>query len=364
MFRQLLSKLTLSAVALAISVLGVELVLRTAVFEPTSFRPDNLKPRNRSPMSKPDLREPRSSIPPRSDAFRILFVGDSFAWGDGIHTLDAFPFRVERQLNGRSSDRTFEVINWSHAGWSTRHQANSLMGKLEELDPDLIVLGFVLNDPEPRHARQRAAGQVQLYPREPDSRSSAFLYQNSKLFAFAWTRLENTRIRRELTDYYISLFDGETWRNCKWALGDLKREASAHEIPLTMVIWPIFDTEVFDDSYPYLELIAKAKKAARKMGIPALDLFESYRGLDGRRLALVPYTDSHPSELAHRIGADAIVDFLIGWELVPLTPRPKREPDASVLAGEGLAGLADVVVDLENGIQTQETQDLDDGTVD
>ena len=108
-----------------------------------------------------------------------------------------------------------------------------------------------------------------------------------------------------------------------------------------MVIWPLFDTEVFDDSYPYLELIAKAEKAAKTLGLPVVNLFDSYRGLDGRRLALVPYTDSHPSELAHRIGADAILDFLIEKELVP-----------SDLIGEGLAGLTDVGVDLEDRDQT------------
>lgn len=364
MFRELLSKLALSVVALAISVVGIELVLRAPIFEPAPFRPDNLEPRNKSPMTGPDLREPRSRIPPRSDAFRILVVGDSFAWGDGVHSQDAFPFRLEQQLNTRSHDRRFEVINWSHAGWGTRHQVNSLQGKLEDLDPDLIILGFVLNDPEPRQVRQRKAAQTQLDPRQPSPGLSEFLFRHSRLYAFVWTRVENTRIRRELTAYFFSLFDGETWRNCKWALGDLKRAASAHEIPLAMVIWPLFDTEVFDDSYPYLELIAKAEKAAKGLRLPVLDLFDSYRGLDGRRLALVPFTDSHPSELAHRIGADAILDFLIEWELVPTIPERPIEPDDSALGGEGLAGLPNVGIDLEDRVQTQETQDLDDGTVD
>lgn len=364
MFRKVLSNLALSFLALGVSLIGVELILRTPAFTPISFRPDNLKPRNRSPMSKPDLRDPRSEIPPRNGDFRVLIVGDSFAWGAGVHTQDAFPFRLEQQLNARSAARKYEVINWSHAGWSTRHQVNSLDGKLAGLNPDLILLNFVLNDPEPRHVRQRKAAKTQLYPREPSTNSSRFLLQHSKLYAWVWTRVENTRIRRELTTYYFELFEGETWRNCKWALGDLQRAALRHDIPLAVVIWPLFDTEIFDDSYLYLELIAKAVKVSDSLQLPVLDLFDSYRGLDGRRLALVPYTDSHPSELAHRIGADAILEFLIENNLVQITPEPPSGPGESALIGEGLAGLAGVGVDLEDRFQTQQAQDLDDGTVD
>jgi hypothetical protein len=330
MLRELLTKLALACGALILSLIGVELVLRAPVFETTPFRPDNVRSRNRSPMSRPDLREPRAAIPPRSDAFRILVVGDSFAWGDGLHTLDAFPFRLERQLNALSDGRRFEVINWSHAGWSTRHQVNSLQGKLAGLDPDLMILSFVLNDPEPRHARERERKQVQLYPRKPNTVWGAFLYRHSRLFAFAWTRVDNTRIRRELTTYYFELFEDESWLHCRWALGDLQELAAADGIPIAMVIWPIFDTEVFDDSYPYLELIAKAEKAARSLKWPVLDLFPSFRGLDGRRLALIPYTDSHPSDLAHRIGADAILHFLIEHRLVPVvldTAPPATDQD-------------------------------------
>lgn len=227
-----------------------------------------------------------------------------------------------------------------------------------------MILAFVLNDPEPRHFRARRAAFVELLPQASTSGLGGFLYQHSRLYAFVWTRLEYTRIRRDLTDYYFELFEGETWRNCKWAIGDIHKAASKQDIPLAMVIWPLFDAEDFDDSYPYLELIAKAVKAADSLNLPVLDLFDSYRGLDGRRLALVPYTDSHPSELAHRIGADAILDFLVDNNLVPISPEPPSGNDESGLIGEGLAGLTDVGVDLEDRVQTQETQNLDDGTVD
>ena len=85
---------------------------------------------------------------------------------------------------------------------------------------------------------------------------------------------------------------------------------------MAVVVWPLFDTEVLDDSYIYLELIAKTAKGTTNLGLPTLDLFESFQGLDGRRLALVPFTDSHPNELAHRIAADAIHRFLVVNDLV------------------------------------------------
>ena len=78
MLRDILTKLALASGALILSLIGFELALRAPAFEKTPFRPDYVKSRNRSPMNRPDLREPRSEIPPRSNAFRILVVGDSF----------------------------------------------------------------------------------------------------------------------------------------------------------------------------------------------------------------------------------------------------------------------------------------------
>lgn len=73
-----------------------------------------------------------------------------------------------------------------------------------------------------------------------------------------------------------------------------------------------------------------------------LDLLEAYRGVDVYRLALVPYTDAHPNELAHRIAADFILDYLARARFVPrLDYKPQRQRDRWKKSEEKTAGKAD-----------------------
>jgi len=269
-----------------------------------------------TPMKVPDLRQPRDRIDPKGDSFRIVVVGDSFSWGDGVHSQEAFPFRLERQLNLQFGDDRFEVVNWSHPGWGTIHEFRSIVPQLDELQPDLLVLSFILNDPEPVKHRRRARRWSALEPQIPESGLTGLLYRHSRLFEFVWGRLENSRVYRELDAYYHDLFQGETWENCKWALREIQEATSERNIPMALVVFPLFQGQL-DDSYPYSDLHTAARGACESLGMPVLDLFDSYSGVDGRRLAVTPFTDAHPSELAHRIAGDAILEFLLATSLVP-----------------------------------------------
>lgn len=41
---------------------------------------------------------------------------------------------------------------------------------------------------------------------------------------------------------------------------------------------------------------------------------------------MVPYTDAHPNELAHRIAADTILDYLVRGRLIPRVDyKPARQ---------------------------------------
>jgi hypothetical protein len=95
---------------------------------------------------------------------------------------------------------------------------------------------------------------------------------------------------------------------------------------MILVVLPIFDSQL-NDSYPYFELHAKAGEVGESLDIPVLDLIGEFQGVDARRLAVVPFTNAHPNELAHRLAADAIVDYLARGKLLPsldYVPRHRR----------------------------------------
>lgn len=322
--RSIFVGMILCIASLLLTLLVVEALLRTGVLSSAMPQRTSIQERPRSRMALPDFREPGFELGPKGDAFRILVIGDSFAWGDGVYWYDAFAPRLERRLNTVSRGERFEVINWSRPGWNTVRQVRTVEGRLDELDPDLVILAFVLNDPEPVEKSLLEQMLSAAEGRLPRSGLSAWLFEHSRLYSLIWTRLENSRTHRELGNFYRSLYEGEHWQACQRALKRLRNSTRRREVPMALVIFPVFDSPM-DDRYPYADLHAQVGAAGENLEIPVLDLLQVFQGMDTARLAVVPFTNAHPSEIAHRVAADGILDYLVRGRLVPpVKHRPKR----------------------------------------
>jgi hypothetical protein len=86
---------------------------------------------------------------------RILVVGDSFVWGDGYSNVNDIWWRqLERELLHRGYEG-IEVVAAGLNGASTQDQLHWLrdLELMERLDPDLVVLGYVTNDPDTKDAQ-------------------------------------------------------------------------------------------------------------------------------------------------------------------------------------------------------------------
>jgi len=127
-----------------------------------------------------------------------------------------------------------------------------------------------------------------------------------------------------LSAFYHRLFEGEHWEDCRRALKRMRNLTRKQGVPLVLVIFPVFDGPM-NGTYPYGDLHARIGAAGESLQIPVLDLLNVFQGMDTRRLAVVPYSNAHPSEIAHRVAADGIVDYLVRGKLVPrVNYRPKR----------------------------------------
>ena len=93
------------------------------------------------------------------------------------------------------------------------------------------------------------------------------------------------------------------------------------------MVFPIFDSQL-DHRYHYHALHETMARTANELGIDSVDLLPRYAGIDARRLALDPFLDAHPSELAHRIAATAILEELDarGWLLGAPSAAPAATP--------------------------------------
>ena len=82
--------------------------------------------------------------PCRADVFRILLLGDSVTFGHGQPIDVTVGRELERVLSNQT--RTVEVINAGVPGWSTYQQRLFYEEAGLALCPDLVLVGFVLND--------------------------------------------------------------------------------------------------------------------------------------------------------------------------------------------------------------------------
>lgn len=79
---------------------------------------------------------------------RILVMGDSFVWGDGYANVNDIWWRqLERELQRRGY-LDVEVIAAGLCGWSTHQQLDAVPGLVQKYYPDLIIWGYVTNDPD------------------------------------------------------------------------------------------------------------------------------------------------------------------------------------------------------------------------
>lgn len=87
----------------------------------------------------------------KDDIKRILIIGDSYIWGDGYSNANHLwwqQFRLKLKQNGYNN---VEVIAAGLGGYSTKQEFENIIKNKDlmmTINPDLIIFGYVSNDPE------------------------------------------------------------------------------------------------------------------------------------------------------------------------------------------------------------------------
>jgi len=95
---------------------------------------------------------------------RVVFLGDSVTFGDGLQPAEAFPQLIQERLDGMGPG--VEVFNLALWGWSTRQERIAYRRIARPYGPDHVVLGVCLNDiPELQNNLTRPPRLVSLLHR-------------------------------------------------------------------------------------------------------------------------------------------------------------------------------------------------------
>ena len=76
---------------------------------------------------------------------RVLFLGDSLTYGQGVAEEDTVPGALERELAARTGTK-WTVVNAGHRAYDTPQELALLEELGEEIQPDVVLLGWYWND--------------------------------------------------------------------------------------------------------------------------------------------------------------------------------------------------------------------------
>lgn len=215
------------------------------------------------------LREREHSVAKPDGIYRILVLGDSIGFGYCIRHLEStFAKRLETELSELVSDTRIEVLNLSVSGYETTQEVAFLREKGLDLEPDLVLVSFCLNDFDRDsvmlHRFEELDGWQAMRSRGQQALSG--LQATSHL-----ARLLSTVRFRADTKPSSTPSEGPTSSPVEAGFRELATLAEEHTFDVWVMIWPYFQR--FDD-YEFASLHARANRIAEKEGFPTLDLFE------------------------------------------------------------------------------------------
>jgi lysophospholipase L1-like esterase len=248
------------------------------------------------------MRGPELVLPRDPASVRIGVLGDSVAFGIGLPFEEIWSSIVLREITQALPGSRFELMNCAVSGYSSRDEAQVLEHKLLPLDPDLVIVGYFLNDPEPEPLQP-----LQNYFHDPE------WWQHSDILR----RLAQLRRKRDVQDLgggdvwrYYHAPAGEPWKRARAALERMAELARPRGVHVLLIVTPVLSPLEHWSEYPYEPIHAQVCELARGLGWDALDLLGALRnsGLEPPQLRL---DESHPNARGHEIIGRAIAAELL-----------------------------------------------------
>lgn len=250
--------------------------------------------------------------------YRMLSVGDSVTNGHGVDGGEIYTRQLESILNADPpAQLDYEVILITLGALNSAQEVHLAETEGLRYEPDLIVVGYVLNDPGEGASlgRDRERAQERSFMariKEGAQRSSLvhLAYRTGQRVMWGARRaLDEAEVAAYATDDYFARLhrSPESWARVTGAFDRLERISTETEIPVLIVIFPVLHDF---ESYAWAEVHVQVAEAAGARGFHVLDLLPTYRGHDPNDLQVVEGDHVHPNAFGHRLAAEAISGFL------------------------------------------------------
>ena len=246
------------------------------------------------------LRDHEYLLAKPSGVYRILLLGDSTTFGWGDPPQDTAAKILERKLNAEHVPgiERFEALNAGVGNYDTVQEVTYYETRGRDFHPDLVILVYFINDPEPVPVEKKG-----------------FLIDRSYLIAFLTNRfdgvLRRLGTRPDWKTYYSSLYNDDLpgFQACKAALKDLATATRNDNTKLVVAILP--ELHQINNDYPFTAAHQKIKDVLAPEHVPVLDLIDGL-GNHGPEITLwVTPLDDHPNGKANTLIADQMREWIL-----------------------------------------------------
>ncbi len=339
-------KLLLLAIALAVSFALAEFALRMAglgrnlVYEYDEQLLWKLKPHQSAwapsygtgyTINARGWRDEDVPIDKPPGEFRVLALGDSVMFGQGVPEEQTLAWRLEDSL-GQASPGGAQVINTGVAGYSVFHYLAFLETEGFDYEPDLVLLAFGKNDILSQqdldvlrdHAERGLKFGLGTLGGKLRRRSAVFHALNG-----FWYRIESRwkPVPRALS-YADPGASDDAWTYTLEALDRIAVITAERGVPLVFIVFPYQKEAVSGEveaSGPRLDTLRSRHE------FHLVDLQPTFAAHAGEGLFIDP---AHPSGLANGYAADRILAYLREHGLVPGSGRPPDFTDKDWRSGD------------------------------
>jgi len=237
---------------------------------------------------------------------RILMLGDSMVYGQGVADAGTVPVQLERELDRPG----VSVVNGGVRAYSTAQEMALLRELGPRIRPDLVVLCWFWNDldadpVEIQYGGLAGKGDVPLDTRAP--------IEGMKLFRWRLRQVVRKSALVMLA-YDVIVPEADEWpsREAQVAgfgrldthLAELKQWGAAHDAPLVFVVIP--NPNCLREGHPSEKLEDEAAALARRHGISVVETLPALRALRDRAGSILIPFDGHYVPAANRVIAKEI----------------------------------------------------------
>jgi hypothetical protein len=219
---------------------------------------------------------------------RVLMLGDSTTLGWGVREEDTTAKILERELNELDPHHPYEALNAGVGNYGSVQEYNHYITYDRAYHPDVVVLEYSVNDPEP-------------VPKEKVTGPLAHSY----LFAFTASRFDRSlRVTGSLPnwkEYYRNLYraDSPAYAAAKQALLDLSGAVQADGGKLLVAMLP--ELHEINNGYPFAEQFAEVERMLNDHQIQTIDLTDGLKGHGPESTLWVTPADAHPNLKANTL---------------------------------------------------------------